>query len=88
MPGGVLVVSEKITFTNPEQESMQMEMHHAFKRANGYGELEISQKRSALEKVLIPETLEQHLQRLELAGFGRADMWFQCFNFVSLVARK
>ena len=63
-------------------------MHHAFKRANGYSELEISRKRSALENVLIPETLDFHRQRLAQAGFSRSDPWFQCFNFMSLVAVK
>lgn len=87
-PAGILVLSEKISFPDPEHEGLQMEMHHAFKRANGYDDLEISQKRQALEKILIPETLEQHRQRLETAGFSRCDLWFQCFNFVSLVARK
>lgn len=86
-PDGLLVLSEKITFPDPEQERLQIEMHHAFKRANGYNDLEISRKRSALEKVLIPETLEIHRRRLAEAGFQRTDLWFQCFNFVSLVAR-
>jgi tRNA (cmo5U34)-methyltransferase len=87
-PGGILILSEKIAFADPVAQALQIEMHHAFKRANGYNDLEISQKRSALEKVLIPETLEQHYRRLKQAGFARADLWFQCFNFVSLVARK
>lgn len=87
-PGGILILSEKITFEDPEEERLQIEMHHAFKRANGYDDLEISQKRSALENVLIPETLHQHYERLSKAGFSRTDLWFQCFNFVSLVARK
>ncbi|TVO78747.1 carboxy-S-adenosyl-L-methionine synthase CmoA [Sedimenticola selenatireducens] len=87
-PGGILVLSEKIAFEDPQEEHLQIEMHHAFKRANGYNDLEISQKRSALENVLIPETLAQHQARLKQAGFVRADIWFQCFNFISLVARK
>lgn len=87
-PGGILVLSEKIAFEDPQEEQLQIEMHHAFKRANGYNDLEISQKRSALENVLIPETLAQHQARLKQAGFDRADLWFQCFNFISLVARK
>ena len=87
-PGGLLVLSEKIAFSDAEQEHLQIEMHHAFKRANGYNDLEISRKRSALEKVLIPETLEIHRVRLSEAGFSRTDLWFQCFNFVSLVARR
>lgn len=87
-PKGILVLSEKITFDDPVEERLQIEMHHAFKRANGYNDLEISQKRSALENVLIPESLNTHKQRLKEAGFSRADVWFQCFNFISLVARK
>ena len=87
-PKGILVLSEKITFDDPEEERLQIEMHHAFKRANGYNDLEISRKRSALENVLIPESLNTHKQRLREAGFSRADVWFQCFNFISLVARK
>lgn len=86
LPGGILLLSEKIRFADPQQEALQIDMHHAFKRANGYAELEISQKRSALEKVLLPETLQQHQQRLAQAGFRRSERWFQCFNFVSMVA--
>lgn len=88
LPGGVMILSEKIAFDNAGEEQLQMEMHHAFKRANGYNDLEISRKRSALENVLIPESLATHRQRLLEAGFSRALPWFQCFNFVSLIAYK
>lgn len=85
-PGGILILSEKIAFAEPEREHFHVEMHHDFKRANGYSDLEISQKRSALEKVMIPETLACHRDRLRTAGFSDPELWFQCFNFVSLVA--
>ena len=85
-PGGILVLSEKIRFPDPEQDALNIELHHDFKRANGYSELEISQKRTALENVLIPETLETHRARLAEAGFASAEPWYQCFNFMSLVA--
>ncbi len=88
LPGGILILSEKLTFNDPKQQSLQTEMHHLFKKANGYSELEISQKRTALEDVLIPETLEQHQQRLSTAGFNSAEVWFQYFNFASLLALK
>jgi len=84
--GGVLILSEKIIFDATEEDEFQRTMHLDFKRANGYSELEISQKRTALENVLIPDTLEQHRKRLLEAGFSRSHLWFQCFNFVSLVA--
>lgn len=88
LPGGVLVLSEKLRFADEQRQEMQERMHLAFKRANGYSELEISQKRAALEKVLIPETLEQHCERLEQAGFSRVEPWFQAFNFASIAAFK
>ena len=88
LPGGLLVLSEKVRFENSEQQALLTELHHAFKKANGYSELEISQKRTALENVLIPETIEIHKQRLNDAGFSQSLLWFQCFNFCSFVAIK
>ena len=69
-------------------QELTTELHHAFKMANGYSEMEVSQKRSALENVLIPETLSAHELRLRSAGFENLGVWFQCFNFMSLVAIK
>ena len=86
-PGGVLILSEKIAGASPDEDAALVAMHHAFKRQQGYSGLEISQKRAALEKVLLPETLETHLRRLATTGFEQAYPWFQCFNFVSIVAR-
>jgi tRNA (cmo5U34)-methyltransferase len=87
-PGGILILSEKLAFDESERNAFHIESHHDFKRDNGYSDLEISQKRSALEKVLLPESLQQHYDRLQQAGFGFIDNWFQCFNFASLVAIK
>jgi tRNA (cmo5U34)-methyltransferase len=87
-PGGVFILSEKLAFDSDEQQTFFTEAHHDFKRANGYSDLEISQKRSALENVLIPETLSTHQHRLSQAGFSRSECWFQCFNFASLIAFK
>lgn len=85
-PGGVLILSEKIRFDSATEQDTQTRLHHDFKRANGYSDLEISQKRSALEQVLIPETLADHKARLEAAGFVNITLWYQCFNFVSMLA--
>lgn len=87
-PGGVVVLSEKIRFADAQSQQFQETMHLAFKRANGYSEMEISQKRQALENVLLPETLEQHRERLLHAGFSRVEPWFQSFNFASIAAIK
>ncbi len=87
-PGGILILSEKVCFDDEAHNQLMIELHHNFKRANGYSDLEIAQKRSALENVLIPETLETHRERLQEAGFSSSDVWFQCFNFASLIAIK
>lgn len=88
LPGGVLVLSEKLAFNDPVEQQLQTGLHLAFKKANGYSELEISQKRTALENVLIPDTLETHQARLQQAGFQHSYRWFQSFNFASLLAIK
>ncbi|MDF1724064.1 MAG: carboxy-S-adenosyl-L-methionine synthase CmoA [Alcanivorax sp.] len=86
VPGGILVLSEKIRFADDGENTLQTELHHAFKRNNGYSDLEISQKRTALENVLIPETLADHEARLRQAGYREIHVWFRCFNFISLLA--
>jgi len=86
--GGALVIADKIVFAEQAQQQFEETMHLAFKKANGYSELEISQKRTALEKVLIPDTVGTHLARLQQAGFKTAYTWFQCFNFTALCAIK
>ena len=87
-PGGCLVISEKLLFEPDSLDRLLSDLHHQFKRAQGYSELEISQKRDSIENVLIPETLDNHIQRLRACGFKPESPWFQCFNFCSLVAIK
>lgn len=87
-PGGILILSEKIKLADADLNALLIDMYHQFKQAQGYSELEISQKRSALENVLIPETIAQHKSRLLDAGFASVDSWFQCFNFASMIAFK
>jgi tRNA (cmo5U34)-methyltransferase len=87
-PGGIVVISEKVTFADPNEQQLLERMHIAFKRANGYSDLEISQKRSALDKVLIPETIENHFARFERCGFSQQQLWHKSFNFTSMIAIK
>lgn len=87
-PQGLLVLSEKLVFEPDFINQSLIELHHDFKRANGYSDLEISQKRAALDNVLIPETLDVHQQRLQQAGFAHSSVWLQCLNFMSLLAWK
>lgn len=87
-PGGALVLSEKFCFEDAAEQQFQNDMHQQFKRANGYSELEISQKRTALENVLIPDSFATHKTRLANIGFSDVRQWHQCFNFGSLLAIK
>lgn len=87
-PGGIFILSEKIVQDDPLTHDLLIDLHHDFKRANGYSELEISQKRTALENVMKPDTIAGHQQRFARAGFASSTVWFQCFNFCSMVALK
>lgn len=87
-PGGLLLLSEKVCFDNDQDNKLMIDLHHQFKRENGYSELEISQKRNMLENVLVPETLADHLDRLRTLGFSRSHCWLQQYNFVSIYAIK
>jgi tRNA (cmo5U34)-methyltransferase len=88
LPGAMLVLSEKLAFDDTDEAALLDSLHLAFKKANGYSELEVSQKRTALENVLIPETVQQHQQRLGQIGFRNSHLWFQCFNFASILSIK
>jgi len=86
VPGGLLILSEKLTMDDPAMDALMIDLHHDFKRSQGYSDLEIAQKRDAIENVLIPETAQSHSDRLSEAGFSRSSIWFQCLNFASFIA--
>lgn len=88
LPNGILVISEKLRFEDQTIQTLLDSHHLDFKRANGYSELEISQKRSAIENVMRPDTLHDHQTRAKQCGFKHFNTWFQCFNFASMVAIK
>lgn len=81
--GGVFALSEKI-----QSSQTMIDYYHGYKKINGYSDMEIAQKRQALEDSLKPDSLQQWLDRLNLAGFQHVEVWFRAFNFVSLVAIK
>jgi len=87
-PGGILLLSEKISAPDDTCNNVLVDLHHDFKRANGYSELEIAQKRTALEHVMRTDKLSTHITRLQDAQFSHITPWFQCFNFFSLIAIK
>ena len=86
--GGVLVLSEKINYEDSKVQETMTELYQGFKKIQGYSDLEISQKRAALENVLIPDTARDHIRRLRDSGFDQVFDCFHCFNFVSYLAIK
>ena len=84
--GGILLLSEKIRDDDPADNLFHDAAHLDFKRANGYSALEISQKRAALEEVMIVDHESAHLERLKAAGFSRVTLWYRCLNWISLAA--
>lgn len=88
VPGGMLLFSEKTMHLNQALSDLQVDFYYRFKRENGYSELEISQKREALENVLVPETVATHRDRLRRCGFSGIDIWLKWFNFCSWICTK
>lgn len=88
LPGGILLLSEKVRHLDETAENILVDLHHEFKRQNGYSELEISQKRAAIENVMRIDTPGQHIARLGEAGFSTVQNWYRCFNFTSWFAIK
>jgi len=88
VPGGIFLFSEKTVHPDPELADLQVDFYYRFKKENGYSELEISQKRDALEHVLIPETVAAHQERLRRCGFTVCDLWLKWFNFCSWICKR
>ena len=86
-PGGTLLLAEKLAF-DPDQQAWMDDHHVEFKKAQGYSDLEIAQKRQAIENVLIPQSQDSHQKALNKAGFSRCYRWFQALNFACFVAIK
>ncbi|MEL7310956.1 MAG: carboxy-S-adenosyl-L-methionine synthase CmoA [Pseudomonadota bacterium] len=85
-PGGALVLAEKFCFDDTNIASRMTNLHHDFKRAHHYSDLEIAGKRAALEDVLIAETREAHLDRLTSIGFKEVVLWHAAINFGAFLA--
>nr|BET44662.1 MAG: carboxy-S-adenosyl-L-methionine synthase CmoA [Candidatus Aschnera chinzeii] len=88
IPGGILIMSEKFYFNNKVMNTLYCNMHYDYKKANGYSDLEIKQKKYMLKHMMYIDSINTHKNRLMLAGFRKYDLWFQCFNFGSILAFK
>jgi tRNA (cmo5U34)-methyltransferase len=85
---GCLILVEKLTESDTLFNRLFIKYYYEMKRRHGYSELEISQKREALENVLIPYRLEENRALLHDAGYTRTQTFFQWYNFCGLIAVK
>lgn len=85
---GYFIFSEKVVFEEKKIDKTMIDIYYDFKKAQGYSAYEISNKREALENVLVPYTIEENIKLCLDAGFENVITVFQWANFVTFVAQK
>jgi tRNA (cmo5U34)-methyltransferase len=88
LPGGCLLVVEKVLSKDSKINRSFIKYYYDFKQRNGYSEMEIAQKREALENVLIPYRLEEDYELFLDSGFSFADVFFKWYNFCGIIGIK
>ena len=88
LPGGILLLAEKIAMPDAKADAKVRELHHAWKIQQGYTLNEVERKSRSIANVMPVDTLKTHQKRLQKAGFGTIVQWAQHFNFVALLAIK
>jgi len=86
--GSVFIFSEKVITDNKILNKQFIDEYYDFKKTQGYSEFEISQKREALENVLIPYSYEENKKMILDAGFTNFDCLFKWINFATFIAIK
>lgn len=87
-PGGALIMIEKLTSEDTIFNRLFIDHYYSYKRRNGYSEMEIANKREALENVLIPYRMDENFELLRSAGFEKMEVFFRWYNFCGIVAMK
>jgi tRNA (cmo5U34)-methyltransferase len=85
---GCLILVEKVLGEHTTFNRLFIDHYYAMKKRKGYSEIEISQKREALENVLVPYHLNENLRLLRRCGFQHTDVFFKWYNFCGIVAIK
>jgi tRNA (cmo5U34)-methyltransferase len=85
---GCLILVEKVLGEHTTFNRLFIDHYYAMKKRKGYSEIEIAQKREALENVLVPYHLDENLRLLRRCGFQHADVFFKWYNFCGIVAIK
>ena len=85
---GCLLLVEKVLGEHSTFNRLFINHYYEMKRRKGYSEMEIAQKREALENVLIPYRSGENELLLQQAGFRQMDTFFKWYNFCGLLAVK
>ena len=85
---GCLILVEKVLGEHSLFNRHFIKYYYDLKKRNGYTEMEIAQKREALENVLIPYKLLENREMLLRVGFRYCDVFFKWYNFTGMVALK
>ncbi len=85
---GIFIFSEKVISSNSKLNKQSIDEYYEFKKTQGYSEFEISQKREALENVLIPYTEDENKKMILDAGFSHCETLFKWVNFATFIAIK
>ena len=83
-----LILVEKVIHPNPTLNRLFIKHYYDLKKRNGYSDLEISQKREALENVLVPYNVEENMKMLKRCGFSTTEVFFRWYNFCGILAVK
>lgn len=85
---GCLILIEKVLSKDSMLNRFFIKYYYAFKERNGYSQMEISQKREALENVLVPYRVEENMALLLENGFSECEPFFKWYNFCGFIALK
>jgi len=85
---GCLIIVEKVLGENSIFNRLFIDYYYRMKKKHGYSELEISQKREALENVLVPYKLIENRELILDTGFRSWDVFFKWYNFCGMIAVK
>lgn len=85
---GCFIVVEKVLSPDSLINRLFIKFYYDFKKRSGYNELEIRQKREALENVLIPYHYDENRQLLLSNGFRSCECFFRWYNFCGIIAVK
>ncbi len=85
---GCLILIEKVHGEDSLFNRLFIKYYYEMKRRHDYSELEISQKREALENVLIPYRLSENKTMLKRCGFSSVEVFFKWYNFTGVIAKK